>query len=86
MTDTQEENRKRWVRDLWACVQWHREKAEETAPMDLVGVSESTKIEMESDEHLLHKIFWFSVQEAAILVESFGMVEEEEIDESSVDS
>ena len=54
--------------------------------MDLVGVSESTKIEMESDEHLLHKIFWFAVQEAAILVESFGMVEEEEIDESSVDS
>ena len=44
MTDIQEENRKRWVRDLWACVQWHREKAEETAPMDLVGVSESTKI------------------------------------------
>jgi len=41
---------------------------------------------MESDEHILHKIFWFAVQEAAILVESFETAEEEEIDESSVDS
>ena len=86
MTDTQEENRKRWVRDLWACVQWHREKAEETAPLDLVGVSASTELEMQSDEHILHKIFWFSVQEAALLVESFATTEEEETDESTINS
>jgi hypothetical protein len=86
MMNNQEENRKRWIRDLWACVQWHREKAEETAPVNLVGVSASTQIEMESNEHILHKVFWFSVQEAVLLLESLETVEEGEIDESPLDS
>lgn len=82
----QEENRKRWIRDLWACVQYHREKVEDTAPMNLVGISESTKIEMESDEHILHKVFWFAVQEAVLLLETLETVEEGETDESPIDS
>jgi len=88
MTKDQDENRERWIRDLWACVQWHREKVEETAPLNLVGVSASTELEMQSDEHILHKIFWFAVQEAAILIEELATVEAEEgeIDESSADS
>tara|TARA_R100001594_G_scaffold128675_3_gene167022 strand:- start:1803 stop:2063 length:261 start_codon:yes stop_codon:yes gene_type:complete len=85
MTGDQEDNRKRWIRDLWACVQYHREKVEETAPLDLVGVSASTELQMQSDEHILHKVFWFAVQEAALLIETLETVEEE-IDESSVDS
>jgi len=78
MTNDQEENRKRWIRDLWACVQYHREKVEETAPLDLVGVSASTELEMQSDEHILHKVFWFAVQEAAILLEQLETFEGEE--------
>ena len=74
----QTENRERWLRDLWACVQWHQEKARETAPMDLVGVSASTELEMQSDEHILHKVFWFAVQEAAILLEQLETFEDEE--------
>ena len=54
--------------------------------MSLVGVSESTKIEMESDEHILHKVFWFAVQEAVLLLESLDTVEEGETDESPIDS
>ena len=86
MMNNQEENRKRWIRDLWACVQYHREKVADTAPMNLVGVSESTKIEMESDEHILHKVFWFAVQEAVLLLESLETADEGEIDESPLDS
>ena len=86
MMNNQEENRKRWIRDLWACVQYHREKCEETAPMSLVGVSASTQVEMESDEHILHKVFWFAVQEAVLLLESLDTVDEGEIDESPLDS
>ena len=84
--NSQEENRKRWIRDLWACAQWHREKAEETAPVNLVGVSASTQVEMESNEHILHKVFWFSVQEAVLLLEGLETIEEGEIDESPLDS
>ena len=86
MMNSQEENRKRWIRDLWACAQWHREKAEETAPVNLVGVSASTQVEMESNEHILHKVFWFSVQEAVLLLEGLETIEEGEIDESPLDS
>jgi len=86
MMTNQEENRKRWLRDLWACAQWHKDKAKETAPLDLVGVSASTELEMQSDEHILHKVFWWAVQEAAIFMEACEAVEEEEIDESSPDS
>ncbi len=75
---TQKENRERWLRDLWTCVQWHQEKARETAPLDLVGVSASTELEMQSDEHILHKVFWFAVQEAAILLEQLETFEGEE--------
>ena len=85
MMDTKE-NRERWIRDLWACVQWHREKVEETAPLNLVGVSASTELEMQSDEIILHKVFWFAVQEAAILLETLETIDDEEIDESPVDS
>ena len=31
------ENRDRWLRDLWACSQYHEDKAKETAPIDLIG-------------------------------------------------
>jgi len=85
MMDTKE-NRERWFRDLWACVQWHKEKAIESAPLDLVGVSASTELEMQSDEHILHKVFWWAVQEAVILLETLETTEDEEIDESSVNS
>ena len=78
------ENRDRWLRDLWACSQYHEEKARETAPIDLIGVSASTN--QGSDEHILHKVFWWSVQEAAILVQMINEAEDEEIDESSTDS
>ena len=84
MTNEREENRKRWIRDLWACAQWHKDKATETAPIDLIGVSASTN--QGSDEHILHKVFWWAVQEAAIFMEACEAAEEEEIDESSPDS
>ena len=84
MMNEQEENRKRWIRDLWACAQWHQEKAKETAPLDLIGVSFSSG--QESDEHILHKVFWWAVQEAAIFLEACEIAEEEEFDESSTDS
>jgi hypothetical protein len=86
MTGDQKENRKRWIRDLWACVQYHREKVGETAPLDLVGVSASTEIEMQSDEHILHKVFWFAVQEAVLFLEACETADEEEINESPADS
>ena len=85
MMDTKE-NRDRWFRDLWACAQWHREKAKETAPINLVGGSASTELELQSDEHILHKVFWWAVQEAVILLETLETSDDEEIDESSVDS
>ena len=78
------ENRERWLRDLWACAQYHQEKARETAPVDLIGVSASTN--QGSDEHILHKVFWWSVQEAAIFLEMLNDAEDKEIDESSTDS
>lgn len=85
MMDTKE-SRERWFRDLWACAQWHKEKAIETSsPLDLVGVSASTELEMQSDEHILHKVFWWAIQEAVLLLETLE-TEDEEIDESSVNS
>ena len=86
MTGDQEENRKRWIRDLWACVQYHREKVEETTPLNLVGVSASTELEMQSDEHILHKVFWFAVQEAVLFLEACETADEEEFDESPLNS
>ncbi len=80
------ENRERWLRDLWACAQWHKEKAQETAPLNLVGVSASTELEMQSDDHILHKVFWWAVQEAAIFLEMLNDAEDKEIDEGSTDS
>tara|TARA_R110002020_G_scaffold141859_2_gene313692 strand:- start:21797 stop:22048 length:252 start_codon:yes stop_codon:yes gene_type:complete len=78
------ENRERWLRDLWACAQYHQEKARETAPIDLIGVSASTN--QGSDEHILHKVFWWAVQEAAIFLEMLNDAEDKETDESSSDS
>ena len=78
------ENRERWLRDLWACAQYHKEKADETAPIDLIGVSASTN--QGSDEHILHKVFWWAVQEAAIFLEMLNDAEDKETDESSTDS
>tara|TARA_R110000824_G_scaffold135548_1_gene298822 strand:- start:2331 stop:2585 length:255 start_codon:yes stop_codon:yes gene_type:complete len=84
MMDIPREARDRWLRDLWACAQYHQQKAKETAPLDLIGVSFSSG--QESDEHILHKVFWWAVQEAAIIVEMMNDAEDKEIDESSTDS
>jgi len=84
MMDIPREVRDRWIRDLWACAQYHQEKAKETAPIDLIGVSASSN--QGTDEHILHKVFWWAVQEATIFLEMLNDVEDKEIDESSTDS
>ena len=51
-----------------------------------MGVSASTELEMQSDEHILHKVFWFAVQEAVLFLEACETVDEEEFDESPLNS
>tara|TARA_R110000751_G_scaffold142844_1_gene246184 strand:- start:868 stop:1134 length:267 start_codon:yes stop_codon:yes gene_type:complete len=72
MSSSPEENRKRWIRDLGACLQWHKDKAVSTKPV-IIG-------QERSDENILHNMFYNAVLDALILVENLPVVGDEDID------
>lgn len=72
MSPSPEENRKRWIRDLGACLQWHKEKAVETKPV-IIGAQPN-------NENILHVVFYNAVLDALILVENLPVVGDEDVD------
>ena len=72
MTPSPEENRLRWIRDLGACLQWHKDRAVKTKPVIIGGTR--------SDENILHNVFYNAVLDALILVENLPLVDEEEVE------
>ena len=73
MSPSPEENRLRWIRDLGACLQWHKDKAVETKPIIIGGTR--------SDENILHNVFYNAILDALILVENLPVVDVEEVEE-----
>ena len=69
MSPSPDENRRRWLRDLAACQQWHREKALETKS-PIIGAERS-------DENILHNVFHAAVLDALILIENLPILEDE---------
>tara|TARA_R110002020_G_scaffold363385_1_gene575680 strand:- start:350 stop:652 length:303 start_codon:yes stop_codon:yes gene_type:complete len=78
MTPSPEENRLRWIRDLGACLQWHKEKAIKTKPVIIGGAP--------TDENILHNVFYNAILDALILVENLPLVKEEDEVEVVVDT
>lgn len=73
MTPSPEENRLRWIRDLGACLQWHKEKAVETKPV-IIGAQPN-------NENILHIVFYNAILDALILVENLPLeVNEDEVE------
>tara|TARA_R110000824_G_scaffold98331_2_gene234652 strand:- start:1985 stop:2251 length:267 start_codon:yes stop_codon:yes gene_type:complete len=72
MSPSPEDNRLRWIRDLGACLQWHKEKAVETKPI-IIGATRS-------DENVLHNVFYNAILDALILVENLPLATDEEAD------
>ena len=78
MTPTPEENRRRWVRDLSACLQWHKEQAEKSKS-PILGAEPT-------DDSILHSVFHNAVLDALIVVENLALVDADEEVEVIVDN
>ena len=72
MSNRQALNREQWLDLLRSCSMHHRKQAEETAP---------TKIgQQPTEEHIMHKVWSMSIDEAVELIAILPTTDEEESD------
>tara|TARA_R100000329_G_scaffold28616_1_gene26430 strand:- start:474 stop:749 length:276 start_codon:yes stop_codon:yes gene_type:complete len=65
-------NREQWLDLMRSCAVYHKKQAEETAPV-IIG-------EQPSEEHIMHKVWSLSVQEAVDLISILPTVDGEDGD------
>ena len=65
-------NREQWLDLMRGCAIYHKKKAEETAPV-IIG-------EQPSEEHIMHKVWSLSVQEAVDLISILPTVDGDDDD------
>ena len=65
-------NREQWLDLMRGCAIYHKKKAEETAPV-ILG-------EQASEEHIMHKVWSLSVQEAVDLISILPTVDGDDND------
>ncbi len=65
-------NREQWLDLMRGCAIYHKKKAEETAPV-ILG-------EQASEEHIMHKVWSLSVQEAVDLISILPTVDGDDDD------
>lgn len=72
----QELNLEQWLDLLRSCSIYHRKKARDTTPT-IIG-------QEPSEEHVLHKVWVVSINEAVDLISMLPRVEPEEVDDSKL--
>jgi len=70
MTDRQALNREQWLDLLRSCSMYHRKEAEKTAPT-IIG-------QQPTEEHILHKVWSISIDEAVELISLLPTVDDDE--------
>ena len=70
MTNRQALNREQWLDLLRSCSMYHRKEAEKTAPT-IIG-------QQPTEEHILHKVWSISIDEAVELIALLPTVDDDE--------
>tara|TARA_R110002020_G_scaffold241812_1_gene455078 strand:- start:56 stop:310 length:255 start_codon:yes stop_codon:yes gene_type:complete len=73
MNDRQALNREQWLDLLRSCSMHHRKQAEETAPT-IIG-------QEPTEEHILHKVWSLSIDEAVELIALLPTIDDDEEDD-----